>query len=56
MELLRVVNTGTKYVARKDGIVRVRYSDKVVQQFEMNKGENLTLYGDNYAIFTIKES
>lgn len=50
MSILKRVNTGYKYVARKDGTVRVRYSDGICQNFEMKKGEHLTLYGD-YAVY-----
>lgn len=54
MGILKRVNTGVKYVARKDGTVRVLYSDGICQKFVMIKGENLTVHGD-HAIYEIKE-
>lgn len=47
MSVLKKVNRGVMYVARKDGQVRVCYSDGICQKFDMNKGDNLTLYGDH---------
>lgn len=50
MRILKRVNTGTTYVARRDGEVRVIYTDKIYQKFIMNKGDKLILYG-NYPVY-----
>lgn len=50
MRILKRVNTGTTYVARRDGEIRVIYTDKIYQKFIMNKGDKLILYG-NYPVY-----
>lgn len=50
MRILKRVNTGTTYVARRDGEVRVVYTDKIFQKFILNKGDKLILYG-NYPVY-----